>query len=315
MTVRLPGGTIDLAPLGFGCAYLIGGFNASAARRMVDMAIEGGIRHFDVAPVYGAGTAEEVLGSALRGRRGAVSVATKVGLERPAVTASTYARSLLAPLRARHQGLARAAHDGPPARGRFDLAFVEQSVSGSLRRLQTDRVELLLLHEADADDISEQLVSFLSRGRDAGRFGAIGVGAERVRCEAIAARFPGLFDVYQYSWSPLDAEPAHLEGGATCILNRSLMRALHPLAERMATDPAFAARVQNATGLDFDHGHSLAPALLAATIAANPGGLVLAASRSLDRMRSNLAACADPSYARAGPALLKLLRDEKPGQE
>lgn len=311
MTVRLPGGRIDLPPLGFGCAYLIGGFNARAARRLVDGVFAGGVRHFDVAPGYGAGMAEDVLGAALRGRRDEVSIATKVGLPRPARTMSVMARSLLAPLRARYRGLARAANEGPAGRGRFDLEFVEASVTESLRRLRTCRVDLLLLHEAAADDVSDALAGFLERGRAQGRFGAIGIGSTRERCEAIAARFPGLFDVYQYSWSPLDPEPAQICPGAVYILHRTVMRALLPLTERIAREPAFAARASAATGLDLGRSEEASRALIAASIAANPGGLVLAGSRSLARMRSNIAAVTDPRYGPAGVALLALLREDR----
>jgi aryl-alcohol dehydrogenase-like predicted oxidoreductase len=311
VSVRLPGGRIDLPPLGFGCAYLIGGFNAPAARRMVDRVFEMGLRHFDVAPLYGGGFAEDVLGAALQGRRDRVSIATKVGLPRPARTLSTMARSLLAPLRARFQRLARASGEGPPGRGRFDLPFVEASVSESLRRLRTERLDLLLLHEVDAEDVSDALAAFLERGRSEGRFGAIGVGAARERCEAIAARFPGLFDVWQYSWSPLDAQPPQIAPGGAHVLHRTVMRALAPLAERVAGDRAFAARASAATGLDLARREELSPALIAASIAANPGGLVLAASRSQARMESNIAAVTDPRYAPAGATLLALLREDR----
>jgi len=137
------------------------------------------------------------------------------------------------------------------------------------------------------------------------------VGSARAQCEAIAARFPGLFDLYQYSWSPLDAVPAQIVPGACHILHRTVMTALRPLADRIAGDREFAASASAAIGLDLARSDELSRVLISAAIAANPGGLVLAGSRSIARMESNIAAIRDPRYGPAGAALLALLDKER----
>ena len=50
MSVILPNSKIVTSPLGFGCAYLIGGLRKRANCRLVDIAFDLGYRHFDVAP-------------------------------------------------------------------------------------------------------------------------------------------------------------------------------------------------------------------------------------------------------------------------
>lgn len=82
--------------------------------RAVHRALEAGVTFFDVAPGYGNGKAEEVVGQGLKGRRSEVSITTKVSL--------------------------------PPAKVDDKRNYILQSVEGSLRRLQTDHVELLLVH-------------------------------------------------------------------------------------------------------------------------------------------------------------------------
>ena len=56
----------------------IGGLDAAAAQRLVDMALDGGINFFDTADVYSYGQSEQILGQALKGKRQDVVLATKL---------------------------------------------------------------------------------------------------------------------------------------------------------------------------------------------------------------------------------------------
>lgn len=67
------------ASLGFGCAALPVD-QPRIARAILDHAFELGIRHFDVARLYGYGEAERILGDFLRGIRSEVTITTKCGL-------------------------------------------------------------------------------------------------------------------------------------------------------------------------------------------------------------------------------------------
>ncbi|MBN1205812.1 MAG: aldo/keto reductase [Myxococcaceae bacterium] len=113
---------------------------APEARRIVDRAIERGIRFFDTANVYGNGEAERILGQTLRGRREEVGLATKVGLAR---------------LQGRPEGLA--------------AARVEQALEESLERLGTDRVELFYLHQPDPATPIEETLEGIGRVLRAGK--------------------------------------------------------------------------------------------------------------------------------------------------
>jgi aryl-alcohol dehydrogenase-like predicted oxidoreductase len=120
-------------PLGMGC-WPIGGpwtFDGEAAGwgevddaesvRAVRAAVDAGIRLFDTADVYGCGHSEEVLGAALAPVRDDVVIATKVGLRF-------------------EEGTGRGGgEDASPA-------YLRQAVAASLRRLGTDRVDIVQLH-------------------------------------------------------------------------------------------------------------------------------------------------------------------------
>lgn len=164
--------------LGFGCGRLKGGIEKANALRLVHAALDLGLRHFDTAPPYGLGMSEPVLGEALRGRQERVTVFTKAGLARPASPGFMQtARALVKPLAHRIPGLRQAvlkgmAHRAAPAN--FDPDFVARSFETSLRLLQREQVDGLLLHEAQAHDTLAPLTPLLDRYVAQGLLGAYG---------------------------------------------------------------------------------------------------------------------------------------------
>ncbi|MEQ1571236.1 MAG: aldo/keto reductase [Myxococcota bacterium] len=70
------------AALALGCMNFGQRTPAAEARRIVDRALDAGIGWLDTANAYGDGVSERIVGEALRGRRAAARVATKVGLMR-----------------------------------------------------------------------------------------------------------------------------------------------------------------------------------------------------------------------------------------
>ena len=93
---------------------------------LIDAALDAGITLFDVADIYGtpAGRSEELLGAALGKRRADVIVATKFGMDMHGV-------------------------DGPDFDARGSRWYVRRAVENSLRRLQTDWIDLYQLHQPD----------------------------------------------------------------------------------------------------------------------------------------------------------------------
>src|SRR5882757_1313079 len=73
--------------LGFGCGSLMGATNRRDSLKLLETAYEAGIRHFDVAPMYGYGEAETCLGEFLQHHRGQITVTTKYGIAPPKTSA------------------------------------------------------------------------------------------------------------------------------------------------------------------------------------------------------------------------------------
>jgi aryl-alcohol dehydrogenase-like predicted oxidoreductase len=98
--------------------------------RIIHAALDGGINFVDTADVYSEGRSEEIVGAALRGRRDHVVLATKV-----------------------HGQMG----EDPNERGNSRL-WIMREVEESLRRLQTDHIDLYQIHRPDPDtDIDETL--------------------------------------------------------------------------------------------------------------------------------------------------------------
>lgn len=107
--------------------------NEETARAIVDTCWEAGVNFFDTADVYVQGRSEEVLGRLLKGRRHQAVIATKV------------------------QGVMG---QGPNDRG-LSRAHIMQAVEASLRRLQTDYIDLYQTHWPDYDTPLEETLRAL----------------------------------------------------------------------------------------------------------------------------------------------------------
>lgn len=175
--------------LGFGTAPLGNMFRdipADEARATVEAAWNDGIRHFDTAPFYGAGLAELRLGEALAGKpRSEYVIGTKVGrivtdeLEDPS------ARDLGEKGDVFKYGRSNKVVNDYSADGTL------RSIEDSLKRLGTDRVEMVWVHDVAQDFYGDEWLGVfetarkgafkvLDRLRDEGVIGAWGLGVNRV---------------------------------------------------------------------------------------------------------------------------------------
>ncbi|WP_107656333.1 aldo/keto reductase [Nocardia suismassiliense] len=165
----------DIVLGGAGYAGLFRAVGEAEAQAGIAAAWDAGIRAFDTAPHYGAGSSEERLGRFLRSRS-EYTVSTKVGrlLYEDPLAPDGVDDFYGAPKRARRRD--------------YSAAGVRRSLEDSLERLGLDRIDLLLIH--DPDDHQEQALAEaapeLERMRAAGIVSAIGVGVNDVD---VALRF------------------------------------------------------------------------------------------------------------------------------
>ena len=172
--------------VGVGCNNFGWRIDATAARAVVDAAIEAGITFFDTAESYGDGDSEVLLGQSLAGRRDRAVIATKFGWGRGRADES----------------IAR----GAPA-------YVRAAAEASLRRLGTDYIDLYQYHRPDGvTPIAETLGALDELVRE-GKVRHIGLSnhsaeqiraADRVSAELGVTGFVSAQD--RYSWLEREAE-------------------------------------------------------------------------------------------------------------
>jgi D-threo-aldose 1-dehydrogenase len=148
---------------------------AETTAAIIARAYELGIRAFDTAPLYGAGTSERWMGAALKGLpRDEIVVATKVGrLIRPDETGT------------------------PKAQFDFSYDATLRSLDESLERLGLDRVDVLHIHDADNhyDAALSGAYKALDKLRSESVIGAVGAGMNQQEMPARFAR-EGTFDTF-----------------------------------------------------------------------------------------------------------------------
>jgi len=171
--VTLPGTGINVSRLSFGTASLHHLLTGRQRQDLLAAAFDHGFTHFDTAPYYGFGIAEHELGRFLKGRRGKVTIATKVGLYPPGSlypnTSSVWIRKVAGKVL---PVFSRAVVD-------WSISAASKSLDGSLRRLGIDQIDLLLLHEPISGAVqTEVFLEWLKEEQGKGRIRAWGLAGQ-----------------------------------------------------------------------------------------------------------------------------------------
>jgi aryl-alcohol dehydrogenase-like predicted oxidoreductase len=172
----------------------IGNTDHEDSIRIIHKAIDAGINFIDTADRYSQGESEEIVGKALRGRRDNIVLATKV-----------------------HGPMG----DDPNQQGN-SRRWITRALEDSLRRLQTDRVDLYQIHRPSPDTDIEETLSALTDLMRAGKVRAIG-----------SSTFPAS-EIVEAQWVAEKRGLARFraEQPPYSILNRNIEREVLPLCER-----------------------------------------------------------------------------------
>lgn len=142
----------ELSAIGIGCWNFGGDWDSSEEKNSISIvhgAMDAGINLFDVAPVYGWGISETILGKALKdGRRNHVFICSKCGLL----------------WNEKHQ-----------TRNNLTKESILKEIDDSLTRLQTDHIDLYQLHWPDHNTPLEETASALEEIQKAGKIRYIGL--------------------------------------------------------------------------------------------------------------------------------------------
>lgn len=292
--------------IAFGCGGLGGSTGWTPSRKLLTTAWDAGIRHFDVAPSYGFGEAEQFLGRAIKEFGSAATVTTKVGIGRGSrpgrlgqLVRST-ARVGLAAVPGLRRKLGNKMRAAAP-RGQFDTGFVRASVEESLRALGRDHIDVLLLHEALASDLSPELLELLSELQREGKIGVAGAGSRTESLQAMSWPLSAPLAMAQGVWR-LDGQ--HLAASPEMATNRhGVVHNLPQLQSIFEAHPAFAAEVTDRTSIHCAEPRGAVSLLMALALSEAPGGMVIAQSRDPGRVKELASARALSSAAEILTAL------------
>src|SRR5579859_4800652 len=187
---------IKVSPYCLGAMMFGAGGNADRADsiRIIHKALEAGINFIDTADRYSRGQSEAIVGKALKGRRDDIVLATKVN---------------------------GTMGDDPNQQGN-SRRWIIREVEASLRRLQTDYIDLYQIHRPAADTDIEETLSALTDLLRAGKVRAIG-----------SSTFPAS-EIVEAQWVAERRGLARFrtEQPPYSILNRAIEREVLPICEK-----------------------------------------------------------------------------------
>jgi aryl-alcohol dehydrogenase-like predicted oxidoreductase len=281
-------GSLTVSVAGLGTNNFGRRLDAAETRRVVAAALDAGVTHFDTADIYGEGRSEEYLGRALGRRRDEVTIASKFGMGE--------------------------------SRGASHAGWVPGNVEKSLRRLGTDRLDILYYHRPDPRVPVLETLRIMNDLVGLGLVREIGCSnfpAAQLEAAAEAAREHGLrgFAVVENEYSLMERAPeadgvldTAVELGmafvpffplASGLLSGAYLRGRPtPHVSRLG-DGRPAEQVLSAAQLDVverlaayaeEHGHTLLELSLSYIAAHAPVATVIAGATSEMQVRANAAA-------------------------
>lgn len=146
---------VEVSEIGFGTWGLggnaYGQVNDCDSLKSLELALEMGINVYDTADLYGNGHSEEMLEKAFSSKRDKVIIASKGGT---------------------------LPHTGFHMPMDFSIKHMTEAFEGSLKRLNTDYIDIYQLHSPQLTDLYDELFEFLHNLKKSGKARAIGVSAK-----------------------------------------------------------------------------------------------------------------------------------------
>jgi aryl-alcohol dehydrogenase-like predicted oxidoreductase len=177
---------LEVSSLGFGCMGISFGYGPAASREegieIIRAAVDAGVTFFDTAEVYGPYVNEEIVGEALEPLRDRVVIATKFGFKIEG---------------GRQNGL-----DSRPQ-------HIRDVAEASLKRLKTDRIDLLYQHRVDPDVPIEEVAGAVKKLIQEGKvrhFGLSEAGVQTIRRAHAVQPVAALQSEYSLWWREPERE-------------------------------------------------------------------------------------------------------------
>jgi len=159
-------------------------------------------------------------------------------------------------------------------------------------------IDVFLLHEADADDLSDELRYLLNGLVAEGSIGCWGLGSKRSSVDRVLSKVENNIPVLQFEWSILSCRLPRYPGSFT--ITHGALSSLQLSAASFRRDLA------HAIDTDLDEPGAWTRLLVSTALAANEEGIVLFTSKNQDHIRE-IASLTDEASNSRGKSVLAFL--------
>jgi len=258
--------------IGFGGASLTSMPSLNQAINLLDLAFDLGVRHFDTAPVYGNGYSEVIYSKFIKGKRNEIFLVSKFGLGNSSKVFPSIAALLIRLNYLRRQFASPANLENQinssvlsNFTSKIDAKQIKHSIESSLKRLKTDHLNAIMLHEALPNNLSDDSIYELLKFKEAGKVLKIGIATNVDRILQESKTIEPIWDILQY-------EGYNLE-------KKKKVMALFPNSSHF--HHSIFKRIDLGKGDNYSN-------LLLQAVEFNPNGKVIFSTRSKNRLHENM---------------------------
>jgi aryl-alcohol dehydrogenase-like predicted oxidoreductase len=272
--------------LGFGCAGLSSLNNDYESIKILNVAFDEGITHFDVAPLYGMGKTEGILGKFIQNKRDQITITTKFGLNPPKYTSSgnlffKTAKTLVKSFPIFSDLVSKKVMREVVSSYTSKNARI--SLEKSLKELKTDYVDYYFLHEANYEEaISEDLIATISKLKEEGKILEIGIGSAYAKVKDNLNNYPNFYKIFQFESDIINDNLDAIEEIQNLkLITHSALQLLKLLPNKEKVSRI----IYEESGINSEQ---LSSFLLYYNYINNPYGMVLFSSTSKVRVKNNI---------------------------
>ena len=280
---------------------------------LLNNAYEQGVMHYDTAPLYGLGKAQSLLGHFLKGKRSNVTITTKFGLTPPTIPfyyhwAIPFGRYLNRHSRIFNQVIKSRLSANQSAKTESDSSSTPQSVSAndnstkhyeldklknslhsSLKQLDTDYIDIFLLHECQLANLNDEIVYSLQGFVESGKILSYGLATGKSQSLQILDHYPQLNKIVQVPNTIINTDlDTIVNTDHTLVITHSTFALVWKrVTDYLNADQSHLARWSNQIDYDLSADTSVSQLLLAHALNENNQGVVLFSSANKKNISAN----------------------------
>jgi aryl-alcohol dehydrogenase-like predicted oxidoreductase len=287
----------NIFPLSFGCAKLGGSVSVKKSLRALETSFELGIVQYDVARSYGFGSAESVVGKFIKNKRDQVCITTKFGIEPPQSNAflnfaKPAARSIIRYLPFLKKKVQQIA-GSTLVRSKFTPEYASICIEKSLKELQTDYIDLYLLHSCHYQDaLQDELFALLQDFIKDGKIRCFGVSSSAIESLRIKENNRQNIHYFQFESSLLNNNSLLFNNKQESFIfaNAPFERGNVEkyIISKIKEKPFIIKEFQNLFDIDITDSDQRNRFILQSALSSNPNGVVICTMLTSKHIESNV---------------------------